>query len=524
MPADMTVEATAATGAVVSWPAPTATDLVDGAVLATCAPASGATFALGQTVVTCSAADAHGNAANKTFKVTIQDLTPPIITGTPANLALEATGPAGAAASWPWPTANDVVDGAVSVNCAPASGSTFALGSTNVVCSAADAHGNSSSKQFSVSVQDTTPPVMTGIPANLTVEATGASGAVVSWPSPTATDVVDGLVPVTCAPVSGTMFPLGLTSVACSAADARGNKNTKSFAVKVEATTPPLITCGKADGLWHGADVAISCTARAGSAGLANAADASFVLITNVAAGTETANAATNSHTVCDLAGHCVTAGPIAGNAVDKRAPAIAIASPAKAAYVLHQPIAASYSCADGGSGVAACNGSVSNGAALDTASAGAKQFTVSASDEVGNTFRASVSYSVGYTLCLLGHTEAKEWDGTIPVRLELCDYAGKNVSSPRLDVFALGLVGPNGAAMPLHAAGHANPGMRFRYIGVPRAGAYIFDWKTKGLPAGTYQLLVRVDGDATAHVVTLRIGHRNEGGDGDGDDHHRRK
>jgi hypothetical protein len=514
IPANPTLEATAPSGAVASWPSPNATDLVDGTVPVTCVPASGSTFALGQTVVTCSATDAHGNSASQTFKVIVKDTTPPVISGIPANLTLEATAPSGAVASWPLPNATDLVDGTVPVTCAPASGSTFALGQTVVTCSAADAHGNTASKTFMVTVQDTTPPVISGIPANLTVGALVPSGAVASWPPPTATDLVDGVVPVMCSPGSGSVFPLGTTVVICSASDAHGNKSLRSFTVNVQLqdTTPPVISCGKPDGLWHSVDVVIACTARDSGSGLANAADASFVLTTSVPFGMETANASTNSHTVCDRAGNCAIAGPIAGNAVDKRAPAISIAAPTMAVYVLHQSVAASYSCADGGSGVAACNGSVPNGAPFDTASVGAKQFGVNASDKVGNISSASVSYSVGYTLCRLGRTQPKESDSTIPVRLELCDYAGKNVSSPALGVFALGVVAPNGAAMPLQAAGDTNAGKRFRYIGARTGGAYIFNLRTKGFAAGTYQLLVRVDGDSASHAVTFQIGHQNDG------------
>ncbi len=62
-----------------------------------------------------------------------------------------------------------------------------------------------------------------------------------------------------------------------------------------------------------------------------------FNLTTNVPAGTETANAATNSRQVCDVVGNCTTAAPITGNKVDKKAPTIAIASPtAGATYGLN--------------------------------------------------------------------------------------------------------------------------------------------------------------------------------------------
>jgi hypothetical protein len=60
MPADISLTATSASGAVATY-APTAIDAVDGTVAATCSPPSGSTFALGVTQVTCQATDKAGN-------------------------------------------------------------------------------------------------------------------------------------------------------------------------------------------------------------------------------------------------------------------------------------------------------------------------------------------------------------------------------------------------------------------------------------------------------------------------------
>ncbi len=49
------------------------------------------------------------------------------------------------------------------------------------------------------------------------------AGAVVTFATPTAIDAVDGPMPVTCTPPSGATFPVGVTSVVCSATDAAGN-------------------------------------------------------------------------------------------------------------------------------------------------------------------------------------------------------------------------------------------------------------------------------------------------------------
>jgi hypothetical protein len=71
VPADITVETHDAAGAVVTWPAPTATDDTDPAPVVGCTPASGSTFPVGASAVTCSATDASGNVASGTFTVTV---------------------------------------------------------------------------------------------------------------------------------------------------------------------------------------------------------------------------------------------------------------------------------------------------------------------------------------------------------------------------------------------------------------------------------------------------------------------
>ena len=160
--------------------------------------------------------------------------------------------------------------------------------------------------------------------------------------------------------------------------------------------TPPQVSCAAADGAWHNSDVTIACTASDLESGLANAADASFNLTTNVPAGTETASAATNSRQVCDVEGNCSTAAPITGNKVDKKAPTIAIALPmAGATYGPNAKVRASYACSDGGSGMTSCTGPVANGSLVNTSSKGTKTFAVTAVDTVGNSATVSVTYSV---------------------------------------------------------------------------------------------------------------------------------
>ena len=85
---------------------------------------------------------------------------------------------------------------------------------------------------------DDTPPVII-VPGDITVDATGPNGAVVSYAA-SAVDDVDGSVPVTCVPPSGSTFPIGTTTVSCDASDAAGNSANASFNVHVKGADEQL--------------------------------------------------------------------------------------------------------------------------------------------------------------------------------------------------------------------------------------------------------------------------------------------
>ena len=160
----------------------------------------------------------------------LPDTTPPVVT-VPAPATIEATGPLGALFMYTV-SAMDDVDGAVVASCGPASGATFALGTTTVQCTAADAHGNTGASSFPVTVRDTTPPVIT-VPATVTIEATAPRLSAVYAYTASAIDAVDGALTPACAPASGATFPVGSTTVTCTAADAAGNAGSGSFVVTV---------------------------------------------------------------------------------------------------------------------------------------------------------------------------------------------------------------------------------------------------------------------------------------------------
>lgn len=87
---------------------------------------------------------------------------------------------------------------------------------------------------------DTAAPVL-HLPADMQVEAPGPAGAIVTY-SANAVDAFEGPVPITCAPVSGSNFPLGTTPVACSASDSSGNTANGSFDISIVDTTGPTLS------------------------------------------------------------------------------------------------------------------------------------------------------------------------------------------------------------------------------------------------------------------------------------------
>lgn len=158
--------------------------------------------------------------------------------------------------------------------------------------------------------------------------------------------------------------------------------------------TPPAVTCGTADGIWHADNVTIDCTATDAESGLASE-DQAFTLTTTVTDGTATATAATDTRNVCDLAGNCATAGPVTGNQIDRSTPTISTNIPPAPfnVFPLGTLWAAGYNCADTGSGMASCLGNTPPYAMADTSTPGIRTLTVDATDNVGNTSTKTVTY-----------------------------------------------------------------------------------------------------------------------------------
>ena len=192
--------------------------------------------------VTVSVTD--GDASDsKSFSIVVKDVNrPPVVNVTPVSPSYEATGPNGRSVNL-LGTASDPDGDALTYKWFD-SGAQIAdvltpqvqlsIGSHSLFLTATDSRGAStSSPAQAVIVQDKTPPVISNVPADITVQATGDDGVTVNFTLPTATDIVDGAIRVNSSKSPGSLFPVGVTTVEFTAADMRGNTSTASFKVTV---------------------------------------------------------------------------------------------------------------------------------------------------------------------------------------------------------------------------------------------------------------------------------------------------
>ena len=187
--------------------------------------------------VFATAYDASANGSSFSATITVGSVPPPTL-NVPSSITVEATGPTGAIVKWTV-GATDYQGVPLPVSCSRKSGTVFPPGTTKVTCTTSDAYGSVVSKGFIVRVVDTTPPKLT-VPSTIVVDAVAPGGAPVTY-TVTATDRVSGAVPTSCAPASGATFAIGDTTVACTATDAVGNRDSASFTVHVKGADEQLV-------------------------------------------------------------------------------------------------------------------------------------------------------------------------------------------------------------------------------------------------------------------------------------------
>ncbi len=174
-----------------------------------------------------------------TFRLTVVADAAPTLT-LPADMVVEGDTAGGAVVAWTASVSDAEDDPDPVPVCDPASGGFLPLGVTSVACSVTDSAGVSATGSFSVTVQDTTPPALVGLPAGVALVASDPAGSIAAYAVPSAVDTVDPAPTVTCSPAPGDAVPVGTTTVTCVTTDGSGNVASGSFLLDVEYL-PPVV-------------------------------------------------------------------------------------------------------------------------------------------------------------------------------------------------------------------------------------------------------------------------------------------
>jgi ELWxxDGT repeat protein len=152
----------------------------------------------------------------------------------PAPLTVEATSNSGAVVSYPAPTVAPDATGMPSFTYDPPAGRMLPLGATQVSVSASSLPPYSlASCDFTVTVRDSTPPVLS-CPAPQVAKASSSAGGAVLFPAATASDAVTASPVLHYSQIPGSTFLPGTTEVTVTATDDAGNTASCGFTVTVE--------------------------------------------------------------------------------------------------------------------------------------------------------------------------------------------------------------------------------------------------------------------------------------------------
>ncbi|KFM16652.1 MG2 domain protein [Marine Group I thaumarchaeote SCGC RSA3] len=275
VPNDIAIQATSNNPSPVTFSV-SATDDTDGTLSPACTHASGDNFPIGTTAITCTATDAAGNTSSESFTITVtyEEPTPePVFVTVQSStsgqycvgyenrptqsMSVWLLGPIGHGihesyyydntSAWYGGQHNispDVLS-SPTMNCSSApllpGDYKFAALSGSEGTPAENTILAWSTTLTVESIPDTIPPVVV-TPNDMAIQATSNNPSPVTF-SVSASDNIDGNLSPICSHVSGSNFPIGVTTVTCTATDAAGNTDSESFTITVtydEPTSLPL--------------------------------------------------------------------------------------------------------------------------------------------------------------------------------------------------------------------------------------------------------------------------------------------
>ena len=335
-----------------------------------------------------------------------------------------------------------------------------------------------------------TKPALT-LPANITEEATGASGAAVSYTA-TANDKEDGALTPDCSPASGSTFPIGTTTVNCSATDSGNLSASGSFNVTVQDKTGPVLKLpaditeeatgpngnavtysASASDLVDGS-MSVSCTPNSGSM---FAIDTTTV---NCEATDAAGNKATSSFKVTVKDTTAPTNIQFVGNISDN-----------DPFFFGDVPAAPTCTADDSGSGIQGC---VVTG--YSTA-VGTHTLTATATDKAGNKSTETLSYTVkpysfnGFyqPVDMNGVYNTVKGGSTVPLKFELFKGATELTDTTAIKSLQAAKVTCTSGAGEDAIETVATGGTSLRYDAT--AGQFIYNWKTPTGAGTCYKVTV---------------------------------
>jgi hypothetical protein len=362
------------------------------------------TSTLGNRTFTVTATDNAGNTTTvtRTYTVvdtyTVGDTTDPVVTIiTPANGASYSQG-AVVNASYSCSDSGSGIDSCVGTVANGSPINTSTLGNRTFTVTATDNAGNTTTVTRTYTVVDTTDPVVTII-----TPAVGLLTARVLWSnaSYSCSDSGSGIDSCVGTVANGSPIntsTLGNRTFTVTATDNAGNTTTVTRTYTVVDTTDPVVTIiTPASGASYSQGAVVNASYSCSDSG--SGIDSCVGTVANGSPiNTSTLGNRTFTVTATDNAGntrvvtHTYTVVP----PPDTTDPVVTLVTPANGAeYMVGEVVVVDYRCSDSGSGIAECQGTQPNGSLIDTTTPGSRTFTVTATDNAGNTTVVTHTYTV---------------------------------------------------------------------------------------------------------------------------------